>query len=75
MELDESGVLELVFTPSSGATARRQEIFTFTKDGSESGVGLGMYNTESSIKGFAHACFKYAQSRGQSVYYRRRTRY
>ena len=68
MELDESGVLELVFTPSSGATARRQEIFTFTKDGSESGVGLGMYNTESSIKGFAHACFKYAQSRGQSVY-------
>ena len=68
MELDESGVLELVFTPSSGAAARRQEIFTFTKDGSESGVGLGMYNTESSIKGFAHACFKYAQSRGQSVY-------
>ncbi len=68
MELRESGVLELVFTPSSGGAERRQEIFSFTKDGSESGVGLGMYNTESSITGFAHACFRYAESQGQSVY-------
>ena len=73
MELEESGVLELVFTPSSGARARRQEIFTFTKDDSGSGnkiagVGLGMYNTASSITGFAHACFRYGESKGQSVY-------
>jgi isocitrate dehydrogenase len=32
------------------------------------GVGLAMYNTEASIKGFAHSCMQYALQKGWPLY-------
>ena len=32
------------------------------------GVGLGMYNTDESIEGFAHSCFKFALDRNYPLY-------
>jgi len=50
------GKYEVVFTPSDGSEAKKVEVFTFKGPG----IGLAMYNTDESITGFAHACFKYA---------------
>ena len=52
----EPGKLELVFTPDGGGEVQKWEVQQF--DGP--GVGMGMYNTEESIKGFAKASFEYA---------------
>ena len=52
----EPGKLELVFTPDGGGQQQKWEVQQF--DGP--GVGMGMYNTEESIKGFAKASFEYA---------------
>ncbi len=52
----EPGKLELVFTPDSGGEVQKWEVHQF--DGP--GVGMGMYNIEESIKGFAKASFEYA---------------
>ena len=59
------GRLSLVFTPSDGGDEVRQEIFSFDEGG---GVGMGMFNTDASIRGFAHACFRYGLSKGWDVY-------
>lgn len=40
------------------------EVFDF-KDG---GVLMGMYNTDESIRSFAHSCFKYALERNYPLY-------
>ena len=56
LHVTEPGKLELVFTPSGGGQQRKWEVHQF--DGA--GVGMGMYNTEDSIKGFAKASFEYA---------------
>lgn len=32
------------------------------------GVGMGMYNTDESIEGFAHSCFKFALDREYPLY-------
>jgi len=52
----EPGKLELVFTPDGGGEVQKWEVHQF--DGP--GVGMGMYNIEESIKGFAKASFEYA---------------
>ncbi len=61
----ERGSLSLVFTPSDGSAEVRREIFSFDEGG---GVGMGMFNTDASIRGFAHACFRYGLSEGLNVY-------
>jgi isocitrate dehydrogenase len=40
------------------------EVFNFKGDG----VALAMYNTDESIKGFAHACFNQALMKGWPLY-------
>jgi isocitrate dehydrogenase len=50
------GKFKLVFTPDQGGKEDTYEVFHF-KDG---GVAMGMYNTDESIRGFAHSCFQYA---------------
>jgi Isocitrate/isopropylmalate dehydrogenase len=40
------------------------QVFEFTGPG----VGLAMYNTEESIKGFAHSCMQYALAKGWPLY-------
>lgn len=58
--VDGPGKLELTFTPKDGAEPKKFEVYQFEGPG----VALSMYNTEESIKGFAHSCFQYALSRG-----------
>lgn len=47
---------EILITPESGKQ-ERIEVFNFKGEG---GVGMGMYNTVDSIRGFAKSCFEYA---------------
>lgn len=61
----EAGTLELVFTPKSGGEPTKIKVFEYPQDG---GVALGMYNTEESIRGFAHASFKMALLKGLPLY-------
>lgn len=60
----EPGKLELVFTPDGGGEVQKWEVQQF--DGP--GVGMGMYNTEESIKGFAKASFEYALDKKWPLY-------
>ena len=62
---DKPGKVVLRFVPEDGGEAQEQEVFTF-KDGG--GCYMAMYNTDSSIRGFAHACFKYAIDRNYPLY-------
>ncbi|HET7264389.1 MAG TPA: NADP-dependent isocitrate dehydrogenase [bacterium] len=58
------GTLTVSWTPAAGAAPIAREIIK--ADGP--GVVLGMFNLDSSIRGFAHACFNYALDRGYPVY-------
>ncbi len=50
------GKLTMTYTPEGGGEPMEFEVYDF-KGG---GVALGMYNTDASIRGFAHACFNQA---------------
>ncbi len=50
------GKLTMTFTPEGGGEAQIFEVYNFKGDG----VALAMYNTDESIRGFAHACFNQA---------------
>jgi len=52
------------FIPSDGSEEKSFDVFNF-KNG---GVIMGMYNTDESITGFAHASFKYALERNYPLY-------
>ncbi|CCK70186.1 isocitrate dehydrogenase (NADP(+)) IDP1 KNAG_0D04410 [Huiozyma naganishii CBS 8797] len=56
----EGGTLELVFTNGVTGEQHKHEVYKFANGG---GVGLAMYNTDESIRGFAHASFKLALSK------------
>lgn len=60
----EKGKAELVFTGENGATFR-ETIYDFECPG----VLQGMYNKDSSIRSFAHSCFKYALATGQDLWF------
>jgi len=51
------GKFELSFTPADGGAKQTWEVFNFKSGG---GVGMGMYNTDESIREFAYSCFNYA---------------
>ncbi|KAF8468908.1 hypothetical protein BDZ91DRAFT_721361 [Kalaharituber pfeilii] len=59
-----AGTLELVFTPKSGGEPQKVKVFEYK----DSGVALSMYNTDESIRGFAHASFKMALLKGLPLY-------
>ena len=59
-----AGRLSITFTPADGSTPIHHDIFDFPG----SGVALGMYNLDESIRGFAHASLNYGLSRGWPVY-------
>ena len=44
---------------------QKWEVFNFQGKG---GIGMGMYNTDESIEGFAHSCFKFALNRNYPLY-------
>ena len=58
------GKLTVSFTPEDGSPAQTFEVFNFKGDG----VALTMYNTDESIKGFAHSCFNMALSKKWPLY-------
>ncbi|MEN6339610.1 MAG: NADP-dependent isocitrate dehydrogenase [Clostridiaceae bacterium] len=60
----EKGKAELVFTGENGATFRKT-IYDFECPG----VLQGMYNKDSSIKSFAHSCFRYALDTKQDLWF------
>lgn len=57
------GKLKITFAGEDGKSIDR-EIFSFK----DSGVALGMYNTDESIRGFARSCFNYGLLRNYPVY-------
>jgi isocitrate dehydrogenase len=50
------GKLTITFTPKDGSDEQKHEVYDFEGPG----VAMAMYNTEASIRGFAHSCFKMA---------------
>ncbi len=59
------GKAELVFTDKNGNESFRETIYDFEC----AGVLQGSYNKDSSIRSFAHACFKYALSTKQDLWF------
>jgi isocitrate dehydrogenase len=59
-----AGTLRISFTPADGGAPIEREIIK----ASGPGVALGMFNLDSSITGFARACFNYALGRNYPVY-------
>jgi len=59
-----AGSLEMVFTPADGSEKKVFKVFDFKAPG----VALGMYNTDESIKDFAHSCFQYALGKKWPMY-------
>ncbi|CEI97135.1 Putative Isocitrate dehydrogenase [NADP] [Rhizopus microsporus] len=62
---DKPGKFEMTFTPADGSEAQKWTIFDFPEKG---GVGMAMYNTNDSIRGFAHSCFQMALSKKMPLY-------
>ncbi|MEO1224335.1 MAG: NADP-dependent isocitrate dehydrogenase [Pseudomonadota bacterium] len=58
------GTLTMVFQPADGGPAETREVFEFPA----SGIAMGMYNLDDSIRGFAQSCFNYGLMRGYPVY-------
>ena len=58
------GKLTMTFTPEGGAEPQSFEVYNFNGDG----VALCMYNTDESIKGFAHSCFNMALTKKWPLY-------
>lgn len=59
------GVFEISYRPADGSEKLTTEVFEFTGTG---GVTMGMYNTDESIRDFAHSCFQYALSKEWPLY-------
>ncbi|KAK3885009.1 hypothetical protein Pcinc_010750 [Petrolisthes cinctipes] len=59
-----AGKLEISWTPSGSGEAIREVIHNFQG----AGVALGMFNTDESIRGFAHASMVYALDRKMPLY-------
>lgn len=59
-----AGNLSMTFTPEDGSAPIHYNVFDFPS----SGVALGMYNLDESIRGFARACMRYGLARKWPVY-------
>jgi isocitrate dehydrogenase len=64
MAITKPGKVELVLTDSDGIESREP-----VQDFSRPGVVMGMHNTDGSISSFARACFNYAISVRQSLWF------
>ena len=64
MLIDRPGTLTMTFTPEDGSAPVTHEVFTFP----DSGIAMGMYNLDESIRGFARACMNYGLDLGWPVY-------
>ena len=64
MKIPGAGKVELVYTAEDG-TEIRELVHEFKGPG----IAQGMHNTESSIRSFAHSCFKYALDTKQDLWF------
>jgi isocitrate dehydrogenase len=58
------GKLTITFTPEDGGEVISHEVFDFEGDG----LAMAMYNTDESIRGFAHSCMKMAIEKKWPLY-------
>jgi isocitrate dehydrogenase len=58
------GKLTITFTPEDGSEPQNYDVYDFEGDG----VAMAMYNTDESIRGFAHACMNQALDKGWPLY-------
>lgn len=58
------GTLTMTFTPKDGSEPMELEVYDFPS----SGVAMGMYNLDESIRDFARASFRYGLARNYPVY-------
>jgi len=58
------GTVTITYTPADGSEPVTYEVARFEG----SGVAMGMYNFDDSIRDFARACFRYGLERGYPVY-------
>ena len=58
------GKLTMKFVPEDGGEALEYEVFDFPS----SGVAMGMYNLDDSIRSFARSCLSYGLGKGYPVY-------
>jgi len=63
--VNKSGKFQMSFIPDDGSAGKTWDVYKFPKDG---GVGMAMYNTEESIRGFAKSCFNYALMKKWPLY-------
>eukprot|EP01084_Bolivina_argentea_P306861 530334_1 len=61
---DQPGELTMTFKPSNGSNPTTWKVYDFEGGG----VGMAMYNTDESIKGFAKSCFTFALDKGWDLY-------
>lgn len=59
-----AGKLTMKFEPSDGGTPVEYKVFDFLS----SGIAMGMYNLDHSIRGFARSCMNYGLNLGWPVY-------
>ncbi|MCB0335054.1 MAG: isocitrate dehydrogenase (NADP(+)) [Bdellovibrionales bacterium] len=58
------GKLTMTYEPADGGETKTYEVFNFPS----SGVAMGMYNLDESIRSFAKSCLNYGLQRKQPVY-------
>ena len=58
------GKLTMTFTTENGEEVQTFDVYNFQGEG----VGMAMYNTDESIRGFAHSCFNMALSKKWPLY-------
>lgn len=63
-KFDRPGTLKMIFEPEDGSDNKEFVVF----EAPSSGVAMGMYNLDESIRGFARSCFNYGLQRNYPVY-------
>ena len=63
-KFDRPGTLKMIFEPEDGTDHKEFVVF----EAPSSGVAMGMYNLDDSIRGFARSCFNYGLQRNYPVY-------
>ena len=58
------GTLTMTFTPADGGEPQSYTVYEYNGDG----IAMGMYNTDESIYGFAHSCFRLALEKKYPLY-------
>lgn len=61
---DKAGKFRIQFIPEDGSETQELDVYDFKGNG----ILMGMYNTDESIRGFAHSSFKYAINRKYPLY-------